>query len=134
VTSKSIGLSEVRATTKSERICEVLRGLRQNTPEVIGATLVSSDGFIVASVLTNEVDEDVLAGMVASLLGIGERIAADLLKAQMEQVYVRAPTGYVVVNACGPDAALVLLVTREAKLGLIFLELKHTVAELARLL
>lgn len=131
---KSSGLSEVRRATKSERMCELLRALRLSTPEIIGATVVSSDGFIVASVLPNEVDEDVVAGMVASLLGIGERIASDLLKAQMEQVYVRAAKGYVVVNACGLDAALVLLVSREAKLGLIFLELKRTVAELAGLL
>ncbi len=30
------------------------------------------------------------------------------------------------------EAALVLLVTREAKLGLVFLELKRTTVELAR--
>jgi len=131
---KSSSLSEVPRVTKSERICDLLRALRLSTPEILGATVVSSEGFIVASVLPNEVDEDVIAGMVASLLGIGERIASDLLNAQMEQVYVRAAKGYVVVNACGPDAALVLLVTREAKLGLIFLELKRTVADLARLL
>jgi predicted regulator of Ras-like GTPase activity (Roadblock/LC7/MglB family) len=32
----------------------------------------------------------------------------------------------------GSEASLVLLVTREAKLGLIFLELKRTTAELAK--
>ena len=132
--SNKVGLSEVRMATKSEKISEVLRGLRQGTPEIIGATLVSSEGFIVASVLPNEVDEDLIGGMAASLLGVGERIAAHLLGSQMEQTYVRAPKGYIIVNACGPEAMLVLLVTREAKLGLIFLELKRTVAEMARLL
>jgi len=134
MTVKSIGLSEARPATKSERICEVLRSLRQSTPDIIGATLVSSDGFIVASVLPSEVDEDMIGGMAASLLGIGERIAADLLHANLEQIYVRAAKGFVVVNACGPEAVLVLLVAREAKLGLIFLELKRTVTELARIL
>jgi predicted regulator of Ras-like GTPase activity (Roadblock/LC7/MglB family) len=120
--------------TKSEQISQLLRALRQGTPEVIGATVVSSDGFIVASVLPNEVDEDLIGGMSASLLGVGERISADLMKSQMEQTYVRSPKGYIVVNAAGPDAVLVLLVTREAKLGLIFLELKRTVAELMKYL
>lgn len=132
--TKSVGLSEVRTATKSERIGEALRTLRQGTPEVIGATLVSSDGFIVASVLPNNIDEDLIGGMSASLLGVGERIAADLLGSQMEQTYVRAPKGFIIVNACGPEAMLVLLVTREAKLGLIFLEIKRAVAELARML
>jgi predicted regulator of Ras-like GTPase activity (Roadblock/LC7/MglB family) len=120
--------------TKSERISELLRALRQGTPEVIGASVVSSEGFIVASVLPNEVDEDLIGGMSASLLGVGERISADLMHSQMEQTYVRSPKGYIVVNAAGPDAVLVLLVTREAKLGLIFLELKRTVAELMKYL
>ncbi len=130
--SKSASLSEVRMTTKSERIGEVLRALRQSTPEIIGATLVSSDGFIVASVLPVEIDEDVIGGMAASLLGVGERIAADLLGSQMEQTYVRSAKGYIVVNACGSEAMVVALVSREAKLGLIFLELKRTVSELVR--
>jgi predicted regulator of Ras-like GTPase activity (Roadblock/LC7/MglB family) len=120
--------------TKSERISEVLRGLRQGTPEVIGATVVSSEGFIVASVLPNEVDEDLIGGMSASLLGVGERISADLMRSQMEQTYVRSPKGYIIVNAAGPDAVLVLLVTREAKLGLVFLELKRTIVELMKYL
>jgi uncharacterized protein len=119
-------------STKSEKISEVLRGLRTSSPEVIGACVVSSEGFIVASVVPSEIDEDLIGGMAASLLGVGERIAADLMRSQMEQTYVRSPKGYIIVNAVGPDAALVLLVTREAKLGLIFLELKRTTAELVR--
>jgi predicted regulator of Ras-like GTPase activity (Roadblock/LC7/MglB family) len=134
MTTKSVGLSEVRGATRSERITDVLRSLTQGTPDIIGATLVSSDGFIVASVLPNEVDEDMIGGMAASLLSVGERIAVDLLESQMEQTYIRALKGFIVLNACGPEAVLVLLVTRDAKLGLIFLELKRTVAELMRVL
>ena len=119
-------------STKSEKITEVLRGLRTSSPEVIGACVVSSEGFIVASVVPSEIDEDLIGGMAASLLGVGERIASDLMRSQMEQTYVRSPKGYIIVNAVGPDAALVLLVTREAKLGLIFLELKRTTADLVR--
>jgi predicted regulator of Ras-like GTPase activity (Roadblock/LC7/MglB family) len=135
MSTKSVGLTEVRgAATRSERISEVLRSLTRGTPEIIGATLVSSDGFIVASVLPNEVDEDMIGGMAASLLSVGERIAIDLLESQMEQTYIRAVKGFIVLNACGPEAMLVLLVTRDAKLGLIFLELKRTIAELIRVL
>jgi predicted regulator of Ras-like GTPase activity (Roadblock/LC7/MglB family) len=118
--------------TKSERINEVLRGLRHGTPEVIGAAVVSSEGFIVASVIPNEVDEDLIGGMAASLLGVGERISADLMRSQMEQTYVRSPKGFIVVNSAGPDAVLVLLVSKEAKLGLIFLEVKRTLVELMK--
>jgi predicted regulator of Ras-like GTPase activity (Roadblock/LC7/MglB family) len=118
--------------TTSEKLTDILRTIRATTPEIIGASVVSSDGFIVASVLPSEVDEDLIGGMAASLLGVGERIAADLMRSQMEQVYVRSPKGYIIVNAVGPDAVLVVLVTKEAKLGLIFLELKRKIGELLK--
>jgi predicted regulator of Ras-like GTPase activity (Roadblock/LC7/MglB family) len=119
-------------STDSEKVHEVLRGLRNGSPEVIGACVVSSDGFIVASVVPSEIDEDLVGGMAASLLSVGERIASDLMRSTMEQAYVCSPKGYIIVNTVGPNASLVLLVAREAKLGLVFLEVKRTTAELAK--
>jgi len=107
--------------------------MHTSTPEVIGAVVVNMDGFVVSSVIPSEVDEELIGGMAAALLGVGERIAQDLMRAQMEQVYVRSPKGYVIVNAINEQSALVVLVTREAKLGLIFLEIRRVVAELGRL-
>jgi hypothetical protein len=120
--------------TRTDRINEALRALRMVSVDVIGAAVINMDGFIVASVLPAEVDEEMIGGMAASILGVGERIATDLMRAEMEQVYVRSPKGYVIVNAISEDAALLLLVTREAKLGLIFLELKRSVNELLRIM
>lgn len=117
--------------TKTERLNDVLRTLRTSSPEIIGASVVTPDGFIVASHIPSEVDEDLIGGMAASLLGVGERIASDLMRAEVEQTYVRSPKGYIIVNSIGTDSVLVLLVSREAKLGMIFLELKRTLNQLA---
>ena len=119
-------------TSLAKNVGDQLRALRTSTPEIIGAVVVTMDGFVVSSVLPNEVDEELIGGMAAALLGVGERIAHDLMRAEMEQVYVRSPKGYVIINAISEESALVLLVTREAKLGLIFLELKRAIRELSR--
>lgn len=124
----------VTQVSRSSRVGDQLRVLTTSTPEILGAVVVNMDGFVIASVIPADVDEELIGGMAASLLGVGERITADLMGSEMEQVYVRSPKGYIVLNAVSNDAALVLLVTREAKLGLIFLELKHATSELARLL
>lgn len=116
--------------TKKEQLTEVLRGIRAGSPEVFGAAVVSSEGFIIASVVPGDVDEDLVGGMAASLLGVGERISADLMQAPMEQVFVRSPRGYIIINAIDAQASLVVLVSKEAKLGLIFLELRRSIAEL----
>jgi len=120
--------------SRGSRITDVLRTLRTSTPEILGAVVVNMEGIVIASLLPQEVDEELIGGMAASLLGVGERISADLMGSKMEQIYARSPKGYIVLNAVSAEAALVLLVTREAKLGLIFLEIKRVAVELARLI
>jgi uncharacterized protein len=118
--------------SRASKITDVLRVLRTSTPEIIGAVVVNMEGFVVSSLLPSDVDEELIAGMAASLLGVGERISADLMGSNMEQIYARSQKGYIVLQAINAEAALVILVTREAKLGLIFLEVKRISGELAR--
>lgn len=120
--------------TRTERIAEILRGLRISSPEIIGAVVVSIEGFVIAAVAPAEVDEEEVGGMAAVLLGAGERISKELMRANMEQTFVKSEKGYVILNAAGNEAVLMLLATKEAKLGLIFLELKRTVPELVKVL
>jgi predicted regulator of Ras-like GTPase activity (Roadblock/LC7/MglB family) len=118
--------------SRTEKMQDILRGLRTASPDIIGAAVVSLDGFIVASVLPSEVDEELVAGMAAAMLGVGERIATELMASTMEQVYVRSEKGYVVLNAVGSDSVLVVLTSKDAKLGLVFIEVKRRCAELSK--
>ena len=120
--------------TLAERINDSLHALRASTPDIIGSAVVSTEGFVVSSLLPAEVDEELVSGMAASLLGVGERISSDLMLSGMEQGYVRSPRGYVVLNAVTDDTAIVLLVSREAKLGLIFLELRRALSALTKVI
>ena len=117
-----------------ERIQDVLRSLRAVSPDIVGSAMVSTDGFIIASLLPNEVDEELVSGMAAALLGVGERIAGELMGGAMEQTYVRGKLGYVILNAVGNEALLIVLTTPDAKLGLVFLDIKRRVQELAKIL
>ena len=118
--------------SRTEKMQDILRGLRTASPDIIGAAVVSIDGFIVASVLPSEVDEELVSGMAAAMLGVGERISSELMASVMEQVYVRSEKGYVVLNAVGADSVLVVLTTKDAKLGLVFIEVKRRCQELAK--
>lgn len=117
-----------------ERIQEVLRSLRSVSPDILGSAMVSQDGFIIASLLPSEVDEELVSGMAAALLGVGERIAGELMGGVMEQTYVRGKNGYVILNSVGQEALLIVLTTPDAKLGLVFLDVKRRVQELAKIL
>ncbi len=121
------------AGSRVERIQEILRNLRSVSPDIIGSAMVSTDGFVIASLLPNEVDEELVSGMAAALLGVGERIATELMGGQMEQTYVRGKQGYVILNAVGHEALLIVLTTPDAKLGLVFLDIRRRVGELAKI-
>ena len=119
---------------RTDQIQDVLRGLRTSSSEVIGAALVSAEGFTAASLLPSEVDEEVVAGMGAALLGVAERISMELMSADMVQTYVRSSKGYIILSQVGDDSVLVVLTTEQAKLGLVFLDIKRRIPDLNRLL
>lgn len=118
---------------RSDQLQDILRVLR-SSPGVIGAAITSVEGATLASLLPDEVDEEVLAGMGAALLGVGERISDQLMRAEMMQTYVRSSNGYIILNRVGSEAVLVMLTTENAKLGLILLDIKRRLPELLKLL
>jgi len=124
----------VATGNRIEKIQDVLRSLRAVSPDIVGAAMVSTDGFLIASLLPSEVDEELVCGMAAALLGAGERIASELMGGAMEQTYVRGRLGYVILNAVGQEALLIVLTTPDAKLGLVFLDVKRRIQELAKIL
>ena len=102
-------------------------------PEILGGAVISIEGLIISSVIQRKFNEELIGGMTASMLGIGERISAELMNSEMKQVYVQSLNGYVVVNAVGDEASLVVLVSKQAKLGLVFLETQRAIKELEKL-
>jgi len=128
------GVPAPSRTSRVDQIQDVLRGLRTSSSEVVGSAIVNNEGFTVASLLPTEIDEEVIAGMGAAMVGVSERIADELLNAPCMQTYVRSDNGYIIFNSIGEDAVLIVLTTERAKLGLVFLDIKRRIPELERLL
>lgn len=118
----------------TNEITDVLNRLKNSTPEIMGGAVISIDGVLIAKVMPHRVDEDLFGGMASSMLGVGERISAELMNSEMQQLYVRSHNGYVIVNAVGENASLVVLVAAKVKLGLIFLELKRAINQLEQMI
>lgn len=120
--------------SKVDQITDVLRQLRSRCPEIIGSSVVSMDGFLIASVSPKEIDEELVSGMSAALLGVGEQISQEIMHAPLNQVFVKSDKGFVILNSVDKDAVLLLLVTGDAKLGLIFLEIRRILPELQKVI
>ena len=117
-------------------VTDRLRDLQAGTSDIEASAVVSVDGLIIASALPATVEEDRVSAMSAAMLSLGERIAAELGRGLLNEVYVKGKHGYVLLRSVGEDAEAVLTVlAREgAKLGLIFLDMRRTAEDLAVLL
>jgi uncharacterized protein len=118
--------------SKSDQIAKILKTLSTTTPDVEGAAIVDNDGLMIASALSQDLDEDSVAAMSAALLGLGERIVGELRRGEFEMVMIRGSNGFTILVRSGGSAVLAVLATKGAKLGLIFLDLSRAASEIAR--
>jgi predicted regulator of Ras-like GTPase activity (Roadblock/LC7/MglB family) len=119
--------------TRTDQMIQRLRDLQANTPEVEASAVVSVDGLIMASSLPAGVEDDRVSAMSAAMLSLGERIAHELGRGMLEQVYVHGNSGYVLLLSVGNEAVLTVLAREQAKLGLVFLEARRAATDLAQL-
>ncbi len=122
------------AKSRTDQLNERLRDLQVSSPDVEAAAIVSVDGLNMASSLPGNIESDRVSAMSAAMLSLGERIASELGRGGLEQVYVRGENGYVLLSAIGEEAVLTVLAREQAKLGLIFLDMSRAVKELESLL
>jgi len=114
-------------------LTEMIQKFVSTTPGIEGAALVTPDGLPLSSVLPSQMDEERTAAMSAAMLSLGERIGHELSRGLVERILVQGEKGYSVMVACGEEAVLLILASKEVKQGLLFLEIKRIVKDLTPL-
>ena len=120
--------------SRTELMVDRLRDLQASSPDVEASAVVSVDGLTIASALPNDVEEDRVSAMSAAMLSLGERIATELGRGSLDQVYIRGKNGFVVLMSVGQEAVLTVLAREGAKLGLLFLDMRRSTEDLSQLL
>ena len=121
------------AASRTEQMVTRLREMQIASPDIEASAIVSVDGLIIASALPREMEEDRVSAMSAAMLSLGERISAELGRGSLEQVYIKGHDGFVILTSIGSDAVLTALAGQNAKLGLIFLEMRRAAEDLMRI-
>ncbi len=119
--------------SRTEQMIERLRDLQVSSPAIEAAAVVSVDGLSMASSMPADVEEDRVAAMSAAMLSLGERIAGELGRGTLDEVYIKGESGYVILRAVGEEAVLTVLARKDAKLGLVFLDMGRAAEDLAKL-
>ncbi len=122
------------AKSRSEQMADRLRELQASSPDIEASAIVSIDGLSIASAMPQNVEEERVSAMSAAMLSLGDRIVKELSLGAFDQVYIRGKNGYVLLMAVGVEAVLTALARDQAKLGLIFLDMRRASEDIVKLI
>ncbi len=104
-------------------LTDVLRRFQTTTPGVVGCAVISADGFTIASELPTTIEEERNAAMAAALLALGQQATQEFERGSLRRIFIEGETGHIIVVNAGPEALLSAVAQRDAKLGLVFLQM-----------
>ncbi len=117
-----------------DKLNEILSELNSSSQDVEACALISTDGLIMAAQLPATLDEDRVGAMSAAMLSLGDRTAEELERGRLDQVLIKGGNGYVLMVQAGGEAVLTIMAKANAKLGMIFLDVKRAAKEIENLL
>jgi predicted regulator of Ras-like GTPase activity (Roadblock/LC7/MglB family) len=119
---------------RADVLNSILSELNGSTADIEASAVLSTDGLMMASLLPASMDEDRVGAMSAAMLSLGDRTARELARGELEQVLIKGQRGYVLMAHAGPDAVITALLKSNARLGLIFLDLKRAADSISKII
>lgn len=120
--------------SRSQMMVDRLRELQASSPYIEASVLVSVDGLSMAAALPQNFEEESVSAMSAAMISLGERIAMELGRGSLDQVYIKGEKGYVLLKSVGKEAVLTALARQQAKLGLVLLDMRRAAEDLSKLI
>ena len=117
----------------ADMLKSVLNELNGSSTDIEASAIISIDGLMMASLMPQGFDEDRMGAMSAAMLSLGDRTAQELARGNLEQVLIKGSTGYVPPGA-GEEPVVTVLANPNAKLGLIFPDVKRAAEAVTKML
>ena len=118
------------SNNRAEQLNQILEKLKSSSSDIEACAVVSEDGLMIASLLPRGFEEAQVAAMSAAMMSTGTRTTKELNRGTLQQLFVKGDNGYAIGMYVGPKAVLLALAGKEAKLGLVFLDLSRAVEEI----
>ncbi len=118
---------------RADMLTAVLNDLNGTSADIEASAVISTDGLMMAALLPSGMDEDRVGAMSAAMLSLGDRTSRELARGSLEQVLVKGDKGYVLMTYAGENAVLTVLTKSNARLGLIFLDVKRAAEAVSKL-
>jgi predicted regulator of Ras-like GTPase activity (Roadblock/LC7/MglB family) len=119
-----------------------LQSLTESVEGILGAVVVSVEGFVVASYAPRGNPDTArlvsntpqLAAMSATLMALGEQTLTRLAQGKIERLMIEGEDGAMLVYPINQNAAVAVLVAKWAKIGLALMASARAAQDFARLL
>jgi predicted regulator of Ras-like GTPase activity (Roadblock/LC7/MglB family) len=119
---------------RSEMLSSILSDLNGSSTDIEASAVISTDGLVMADLLQGDMDSDRVGAMSAAMLSLGDRTAEELNRGVLEQVLIKGDNGYILMTHAGNEAVVTVLAKKDARLGLIFLDVKRAAENIAKIL
>lgn len=123
---------------QSSLLQDLLSNFISSNPDVQGSALVSPNGLPIISVWSAEIDEERTAtmsvAMSVAMLSLGKKMGQEVALGVTERLFVEGDKGYSILVRCGTEAVLLILASKAAKQGFLFLSIKRLVNQIKPLL
>jgi predicted regulator of Ras-like GTPase activity (Roadblock/LC7/MglB family) len=126
---------------RSDALNRALATLHQEAPGLHGSAIITPDGLVIAAYppgwdgdIHDPLGGDNVSAMAAVVAGLAEKTLARLDQGALERVLMEGERGTVAVVPATKDAALALLITKDAKLGLAMHAARRAVDQIRAIL
>jgi len=119
---------------RSEMLNSILSDLNGSSADIEASAVLSTDGLMMASMLPSGMDDDRVGAMSAAMLSLGDRTAEELARGALEQVLIKGANGYILMTHAGNEAVVTVLAKPNARLGLIFLDVKRAAESIGKII
>ena len=104
----------------------LLREMMARVEGCESAALVSREGLIVSSVLSEELSEMHIAAMSAIILSTCERVLMELKKGELDISIIQGTEGKFLIMGCGEDYIIAAILDEDARMDLAFVNMRQT--------
>ena len=117
-----------------EIIRTILSEFNNSSADIEASAFIFTDGLTIWSVLSVDIDDARVGTMATAMLSLGGHAAAKLARGEQEQIMIKENNGYILLVHAGKEAVLSVIVRKEAKLELVFLDASRAAKSIADLL
>jgi len=108
----------------------ILNRLNSISKDIEASAVMTRDGLTLASRIRDDVNQDRLGAMCASLLSLSDKTAKELSRGNLKQVLIEGDQGCILIVHIGKRAVLAVVSKPSSNLGMVFLEARKVAREI----